>query len=261
MTELARRRRALMGAVIDKDEDLVESFTPFTKTFGQNDNVAVPLTERIIQGMAYRVVVDATVPEGFRLLILLGAVNNTIQYYPGGQDGIVERSWTTATYGNMTTANVYIYCRKVSGSGTVSAVVRSIKVYRDGWIGRRLGLIDGEYADGAISVSNGNKIVVSNPSSFIGNEIPLTTAIPIKTGDTIDIRIDGPVGSKAKYIGAVIDGSISYASNNKPAYYTWYTLSNSVSGNITDISIQAQEAGVEMSVYVILRINGEVVYS
>lgn len=128
------RRRALMGAQGEIDEgNLVVSFSPITKYFSHYTKIDVPLTEAIVKGKEYRVVLDATVPTGHRFLVLLGAVNNFIEYFPEGQDGIVEKTWKTNTTGNATTAMAYIYCRAVSGTESVTATVRNIKVYKEGW--------------------------------------------------------------------------------------------------------------------------------
>ena len=115
------------------DENLVVSFTPVTQSFSQNTNITVPLTETIVKGKMYRVVLDATVPMGYRFLVLLGAQNNQITDFPEGQDGIEEKTWKTSTSGDATTAYAYIYCRPVSETGTVTATIRNIKVYREGW--------------------------------------------------------------------------------------------------------------------------------
>ena len=123
----------MMAQGENDDGNLVESFSPVTRSFSQYTNIAVPLTEVIVKGKMYRVVLDATVPTGYRFLALLGAVNNWVEFFPEGQDGIEEKTWKTATTGNQTTATAYIYCRPVSGTGTVTATVRNIKVYREGW--------------------------------------------------------------------------------------------------------------------------------
>ena len=134
MTELMERRRALMGKQKTDDGNLVaDPFTPVTQSWSNSTRIVVPLTETIEKGKKYRVILNGTVPEGNRFLVLLGASNNHIEYFPEGQDGEIERTWTTATSGSATTANAYIYCRPVSGTATITATVRNIKVYREGW--------------------------------------------------------------------------------------------------------------------------------
>ena len=132
-----QRRRAAMG-IKSGPEDLVVSFTPVTQTFTWQDKIVVPLKEVIVGGggvvgSPYTVVLDGTVPAGFHFLVLLGAINNKIEYYPDGQDGEITRTWTTNKSGSASTANAYIYCRPVSGQESCIATIRNIKIFKEGW--------------------------------------------------------------------------------------------------------------------------------
>lgn len=131
MTELMRRRRALMGIKSEDDGNLIVNFEPISRTFTWNQSLVLQMSEPGIPNDTYRVVIDATVDADARILAFVSSANALAWTFSYGQDGeeTVTHEYVRST---ASTTNFYIYVRPATNDGVArSATIRSVKVYKE----------------------------------------------------------------------------------------------------------------------------------
>lgn len=132
MTELMRRRRALMGTKSEDAGNLIVNFEPISRTFSWGQNLVLQMSEPGIPGDTYRVVIDAAVDDDARIRAYVSSASASSWDFPYGQDG--DETVTLKYVGSTaSTTNFYIYVRPATNDGVPrSATIRSVKVYKEG---------------------------------------------------------------------------------------------------------------------------------
>lgn len=132
MTELMRRRRALMGTKSEDDGNLIVNFEPISRTFAWGQSLILQMSEPGIPSDTYRVVIDATVDDDAKIKVFISSGHAQPWDFPYGQDGeeTVTRKYSGST---ASTTNFYIVVIPATDDGIPrSATIRSVKVYKEG---------------------------------------------------------------------------------------------------------------------------------
>lgn len=130
MDELQSRRRALMGAQNVDDGNLVDNFTPIDQDFAWMTNKSVDLSEPLVDGTVYRVVVDATLDADSYISVMLGGTDwgGYSVKFSVGQNGPEEKTHNKARNGSQ---YLYLFVRGPSNDGVPRhAIIRSVKFYK-----------------------------------------------------------------------------------------------------------------------------------
>lgn len=129
MTQM-QRRRVLMAAQNTGDADLVSNFTPIDQDFAWMTYKTIALSEPLVSGTVYRLVVDATLDADSYISVMFGDTNwgGYSVKFSVGQNGPEEKTHDTVKAGSQT---LYLFVRGPSNDGVPRhAVIRSVKLYK-----------------------------------------------------------------------------------------------------------------------------------
>lgn len=130
MNSILRRRRALMGRSKKPLVDIVTSAFPRTYSLSQYDYSGISISEMIEGGTTYRVVLNATMPEGVRPAIAFGpGARNDLVYFDAGLNGEQTVIHTTPAGGTYTDNRIFQRSTG-QGSATASFTVNSLAIYK-----------------------------------------------------------------------------------------------------------------------------------